>query len=199
MASQIQIVNMALHQLGAARITSMTDDSEAARVATDIWDICRDSVLVDHNWNFATSRATLAELSTTPDFGYDHQFVLPTDPYCLRVLGMPSTDSIAEYKYRVETVKVGAQIYRVLLTDETACEIEYIGRITDTTLYHPKFVDALAARLASEMAMKITESRNKEKLAWEKYKMILVDARSVDAMEGTPEVIEAEEWLDARE
>jgi hypothetical protein len=197
MASQIQIVNMALHQLGAVRITSMTDDSDEARVATDIWDICRDSVLVDHNWNFATRRATLAELSTTPDFGYDHQFILPTD--CLRVLGMPGADSIAEYKYRVETVLVGAQQYRVLLTDETACEIEYIARITDTTLFHPKFVDALAARLAADMAMKITESRNKEKLAWEKYKMTLVDARSVDAMEGTPEVIEAEEWLDARE
>jgi hypothetical protein len=197
MASQIQIVNMALHQLGTARITSMSDDSDEARVATDIWDICRDSVLVDHNWNFATRRATLAELSTTPDFGYDHQFVLPTD--CLRVLGMPGADSIAEYKYRVETVLVGAQQYRVLLTDETTCEIEYIAKITDTTLFHPKFVDALAARLASEMAMKITESRNKEKLAWEKYKMILVDARGVDAMEGTPEVIEAEEWLDARE
>lgn len=193
MASQVGIVNLALIQLGEARITALTDDSEAARIATDIWEMCRDSVLVDHNWNFATTRTTLAALSTAPDFEYAYQFPLPTA--CLRVIEMHEPD----YKFRVERVKIGANEYRVLLTDEATCEIRYIAKMTNTGVYHPKFVDALAARLAASMALALTGSKTKEKLAWEKYRLILADARSCEAMEGTPRVLEANEWLDARE
>lgn len=193
MASQTEIVNMALHKLGANRVTAITDDSKEARTATDVWGPCRDSVLQDHLWNFATRRATLAQLSSDPDWGYDYQFQLPTD--CLRVIEMSDPD----YEFRVETVKVGAQEYKVLLTDESTAEISYIARIENTGFYSSKFVDALAARLAAEMAFTLTGSTRKEKMALDAYQLILSDARSVDAMEGTPMPVQAEDWLDARE
>lgn len=187
MASKTDIVNMALRILGAKRISVITEDSEAARIATDVWDIVLDDVLADHNWNFATKRATLAEDSSSPEFGYDNQFQLPTNPYCLRVLRMADIDS----DYKIEG--------RLLLTDESTAQIIYIGRITDTTQFSPKFVAALAARLASEMAYPLLQSLNKKKMAMEDYQMKIRDARWADGVEGSVDKIEAEEWIDARE
>ena len=187
MAGKIDIINMALRILGEAPLTAITDDSEAARIADDIWDICVDDVLADHNWNFATCRASLAEDAESPEFGYDNQFQLPTNPYCLRVIRMEDIDS----EYKIER--------RFLLTDEGEAKIIYIGRITDTTHFSPKFVTALAYRLAAEMAYPLLQSITKKKLAIENYKMQLIDARAVDGMEGSVEKIEAEEWINARE
>lgn len=187
MAGKTDIINMALTQIGAQPITGPTDESEQNRVANRVWDICRDDVLADHNWNFATCRATLAQDVSSPDFGYDNQFVLPTNPYCLRVVRMADIDT----DYKVEG--------RLLLTDDSEAQIIYIGRVTDTTKFSPKFTSALASRLAAEMAYPVMQSISKKKLAMEDYKMKLVDARCVDGMEGSVEKIEAEEWIDARD
>lgn len=186
MAGKIDIINFALRIIGAAPITAITEDSEAARIADDVWDICVDDVLADHNWNFATCRATLAEDAESPDFGYDNQFVLPINPYCLRVIRMADIDT----EYKVEG--------RLLLCNDSEAQIIYIGRITDTTEFSPKFVSVLAARLAAEMAYPLLQSVSKRKLAMDDYKMKLVDARCVDGMEGSVEKIEAEEWIEAR-
>jgi len=187
MAGKIDIINFALRILGQAPITAITDDCEAARIADDVWDICVDDVLADHNWNFGTFRASLAEDANSPEFGYSNQFTLPTNPYCLRVIQMEDIDS----EYKVEG--------RLLLTDEGEAKIIYIGRVTDTTKFSPKFISALAAKLASEMAYPLLQSITKKKLAMEDYRMKLVDARAVDGMEGSVDKIEAEEWINARE
>lgn len=186
MAGKIDIINMALRILGSQPITAITDDSEGARIANTVWDIVVDDVLADHNWNFATVRATLAEDAESPEFGYDNQFVLPVNPYCLRVVRMADIDS----EYKVEG--------RLLLTNEGEAQIIYIGRIDDTTKFSPKFVSALASRLAAEMAYPLLQSITKKKLAMEDYLFKLREARSVDGMEGSVEKIEAEEWIESR-
>jgi hypothetical protein len=184
MASKIQIVNYALRLLGVARLTALDDDVEGARVADDVYDICRDDVLSDHNWNFATKRDTLAALEDAPEFGFDVQYQLPND--CLRVVQMEDLDSV----YKVEG--------KYLLTNESAANIIYIAQITDTTYYSPKFVSCLAARLAAEMAFPLTSSKSKEQLMWELYEAKITEARWVDGVEGSADQLETEDWIEAR-
>ena len=187
MASKTDIVNMALRILGAARVTIITEASEQARIARDVWDIVSDDVLVDHNWNFATRRATLAQDAEDPEFGYDNQWVLPVNPYCLRVVRMANIND----EYKVEG--------RLLLNNDSEAQIIYIARITDTTEFSPKFISALASRLAAEMAFPLLQSVRKKDAAMKDYQMKLVDARCVDGMEGSVEKIEAEGWINARD
>lgn len=185
MASKIQIVNYALRLLGAGRLTALDDDVEQARVADDVYDICLDDVLVDHNWNFATKRDDLAALEDAPEFGFDVQYQLPND--CLRVVQMQDLDSV----YKVEG--------RYLLTNEGEANIIYIAQITDTTKFSPKFVSCLAARLAAEMAFPLTSSKTKEQLMWGIYKEKITEARFVDGMEGSADQLETEDWIEARD
>ena len=73
MPSTVDICNLALQRLGAKPISSLSDDSTAARECNRVYDHARDSELRSHPWNFARKRASLAASSTVPAFGYDFQ------------------------------------------------------------------------------------------------------------------------------
>ena len=100
MATEVSICSNALRRLGDDPITSLTDDTERARLCNAFYADARDACLRSHPWNFAITRASLAQLSATPVYGFDYQFALPTDPFCLRVLAMEFED----YVFKVENL-----------------------------------------------------------------------------------------------
>ena len=98
------------------------------------------------------ARASLAKRTTSPVFGYDDEYQLPTD--CLRVVEVPES--------RLPWVVEG----RKLLSDEGApLNIRYIRREEDPNQYDPLLFSAIAARLALEMAEELTQSNTKRELA----------------------------------
>ena len=171
MASDVAICNTALNRLGANTITSFTENSKEARLCNSEYSGIRDQVLRAHPWNCAISRATLAQDSDAPSFGFAYQYTLPTDPYCLRVLQM-ETEVI---NFKVEG--------RKLLTDEATAKIMYIGRVTDPEEYDSLFIDTLSARIAFEFSFNITGSRTLQGDMFDLYNQKLALARSFDAQE----------------
>ena len=94
MATEVSICSNALRRLGDDPITSLTDNTERARLCNSFYEDTRDAVLRLHPWNFAITRTSLAKLSDAPAYGFSNQFSLPTSPYCLRVLAMEYEDYI---------------------------------------------------------------------------------------------------------
>jgi len=92
MATDVSICSNALRRLGDDPITSLSDDTERARLCNAFFGEARDTILRSHTWNFAITRAKLSKLSATPAYGFDYMYALPTSPYCLRVLEMEYTD-----------------------------------------------------------------------------------------------------------
>jgi len=119
MASVVDICNSALNQIGASNIISLTEDSKAARLCNQRYEFVRDATFRAHPWNSLTTRVALAPDTATPVFEFTQQFTLPTDPFCLRVLGL----SDANILYRIEG--------RKLLCNESTIEMLYIARVTD--------------------------------------------------------------------
>jgi len=192
MASNVGIVNAALIKLGEATITSLSDSSKPARLANAIFEDIRDAVLQAHPWNFALARASLAANATAPTWGYDYAYDLPTAPnYCLKVVGIES-DDIEGVVWKVE----GRQI----VTDEGApLKIVYLKQVTDPNQFSALFREALAARLAAELAEPLKQSGPMAEAMRELYERKLQEARFADATEGTPDVVTADEWLNARQ
>lgn len=216
MTSELDIYNLALTRIGHEPVSSLTEASKGADRCRLHYPAMRDAVLRAHPWNFAIRRAALAQLSFTPAFEFTYAFALPTDPYCLKVLrtsyeaeGYSST-SVYGYpglvgygampiEYRIETVSIDGTDVRALLCNESSMSIEYIARITDTSQYDALFVDALAARLAAEIAIAMTDNHAASRTMMEFYQMKLSEARVVDAQEGTPrDVVNTDAWLIAR-
>ena len=85
MPSKVDICNEALNMLGANTITSLTETTKTAALCNRFIDTEIDYLLRLHRWNSAVSEAGgLSNTGVTPTIGWLFEFVLPSDPYCLR-------------------------------------------------------------------------------------------------------------------
>ena len=191
--STVSICNTALDLLGTDTITSLADDSKAARFCARNFERVRDAVLRAYPWNCALARASLAALAETPAWGYANQFQLPEGPvpaYCLRVLAINGEVDFG-LTYKIEGRKI--------LTDVAApLEILYIARIEDTALFDALLIDAIAARLALDAAYPLAGSVSLAQAMSQAYAEKLAEARQVDAQEGSPDAFITGDWLESR-
>lgn len=197
MPSVVDICNEAMDLLGAATITSLTENSKEARLCNRRFETVRDAVLRAHNWNVAIFRTSLAKNASSPAFGFTNQFTLPTNPYCLRVISLHTSNvdnDISPYDTQAMFKIEG----RSVLTDEGTCNIIYIGRVTDTEQYDSLLSSAIAHRLASETAYAITGSTSVSQQIFQLYQQRLTEARSMDAIEGKPDRIITEDFTNIR-
>jgi hypothetical protein len=163
----------------------LDDESKAGLICKERYYLLRDEVLRTHPWKFAKKRVSLALLDETPVFGYDYAYQLPTD--CLRVLGSEYADT----EFKVEGRKV--------LTNETTMYLSYVSRIEDVSQYDAEFCEALACRIAADIAYAITNNASLTETMMKVYREKLAEARSVSAMEGTPDNLVVDDWINARE
>tara|TARA_R100000664_G_scaffold15166_1_gene23614 strand:+ start:8772 stop:9368 length:597 start_codon:yes stop_codon:yes gene_type:complete len=197
MPSVVDICNEAMDLLGAATITALTENSKEARLCNRRFETVRDAVFRAHTWNVSIKRATLALDTETPAFGFSYQFSLPTDPYCLRVISFWNSNvnnDVAAYDSNVMFKIEG----RKVLSNEGTCSIIYIARVTDTEQYDPLLSSTIAHRLASETAYAITGSNSLAQAMYSLYQARLSEARSMDALEGYPEQLQADTYTNAR-
>ena len=187
MASVVDICNSALNLIGASNILSLTEDSKSARICNQRYINVRDATFRSHPWNCLLRRATLASDTETHHFDFSNQFTLPTDPFCLRVLQLQDQDLV----YKVEGRKI--------LANTTEIKLLYVARVEDPNEYDQLLVEALAARLAADIAYALVNSASLMMQLNQMYKAKLVEARFVDANEGTPATINNESSLTVAE
>ena len=159
--SPVNICNRALQELGAKRITSLTENSRNAIACNEAYDVIRQATLREHRWNFAKARIQLAADSAAPVFGRARAFTLPTD--CLRVLEPYPEDDLNDRDWEVED---GA-----IYTDwDAPLNIRYITDVTNVQKMDPCYREYLSARLALALCELITQSNQKKIHAvnWEK-------------------------------
>lgn len=138
--NSIDICNQALLRIGAAEIASLTEQAQEAMYCSRFYGLVRQASLRQFPWNFAAVVEELAQLAEDPgDWEYAYQ--LPAG--CLRVLGL------------VEAVPFEVRGRRVV-TDSETCTLRYTSDIEDVNQWDPLFADAVAYRLAAELAMPIT-------------------------------------------
>lgn len=142
MASKIQIINAALAKLGQTQLTSLSENNESARTANALYDFVVEKVISRGPWSRARSRARLAQLASTPAFGYSYAYALPTTPSVVHVIRLVEGED-----YTIEGNK--------LLCDYTSANIVFTGIITDATAYGSYLTEAITASLAAEMAASI--------------------------------------------
>lgn len=189
--SETDIANMALMKVGAKPpIVTLTEDSDNARLCNRFFASVRDALLRGHPWNCAIHRKTITALAAAPDSDYDHQFQLPTNPWCLRILQVGAVED-QPIEWRIEG--------RRLLCNESSVPIVYVKRITDTNEFDALLVDALVLKLAIKIVMPLTQNEKMaEWLIKELEGISLPEARSVDAQESSVREIVADTWENSR-
>lgn len=144
MASEVDIANSALIDMGEPSINSLDQVTERADAIRAVFEGQRDWLLEQHPWNFAKARVDLAPVLEPPLYGYSTAFRLPSD-----FLALISTEPKLQ-QFKVEN--------RLLLCDEAVLAINYTRRVTNPDDMPPSFREALAALIGSKVAKKITGS-----------------------------------------
>ena len=185
--SEVAICNLALQDLGRGlMITALDENSQAARSCRLRYPFARDACLRAYDWNFAAARASLPALAAPPAFGFANAFQLPAD--CLFVRQVCGDDAAS---WTIENGK--------LLTDLAApLNIAYTRAETSPASFDALFVEALAARIAADVAVSLTESSGKAQALWQVYQAKLAEARRRDAQEGGRGRSIDVEWLASR-
>lgn len=194
MASQTEIINNGLEEVGADTITSIDEGSKNANVASKIYAMHRQKLLRRHTWNFATKRIKLAQSATDPVYEFDHQYPIPSD--FLRVVSVSDNeDGLGTVRYKMEYDTTAG---RTILCSSEEVWLRYIADITDTQKFDPTFAYCLSLSMATVFAVKIANSNT---LAAEKRKDLTLElraARSVDGQEDYPERMPDGSWANSR-
>lgn len=176
MISETSICNQALSWLGAREITSLEDPSTEAEYCRNNYPFLRDAVLEERMWTFATERAT-STVADLDDWGILYKHPIPLDWMAV---------------YRVYSDVNGtnsdwSREGRYILAPETTVYMWGLKRITDTGQMSTMFVEALAARLAADLAIPLTENRQLQVDMWNLYQQKLKEAAARDGMQGRNE------------
>ena len=194
-ASETEVVNAALIELSIKTIASLSEDREIARVANIKYPRARRSLIRTYRWNFAKQRSVaLAPESDAPNFGFTYKFTVPDDT--LHVFGI-FDENEPQNNYTSSKIPWKRED-GFILCDENPLYIYYLKDITNTTMFDPLFDDALALKLAIDLAFKSTAGAEREEQLTQKFLDVMRKAKLANAIENMPETIEASEWIDSR-
>ncbi len=197
-ATDEDIVNLALSRIGAKSITVLATDTTVEAVqARVVYFNARDTLMRAHPWNFLSLRVELTDSGVDPVFGWDNGFLLPSD--LLRVISVHATDDNQDQPpYRLEKQELSETLTDVLLINSSTCWIRYVYLETDPAKWIADFQDALAWVVASELALVLPVSVSKYDVLERKAEKTLTYAKSIDGMEDYPERIPAGSWVTDR-
>jgi len=189
--SEVAICNQALGWLGGDLIISLNDDTVEAKLCKANYEPLRDTVLEEREWTFAVKRLELVELADSPLYGFDKAFQIP--PEVIRVLqasrfdarvtggGIGSTATMQGKETRIEWLREGQTI---VANNADRVVIRALIRITDTTKFTPAFGQALAARIAMDLAIPLTNSKAMQTAMAQMYGEKITLAAASDGMQG---------------
>lgn len=190
MASQIDICNIALSNIGCLNVQSLTDETESARLLTLNWERCLDGVLREFPWNFAT---VVRPLNLSDDFvpGYEYGYVYPFE--CKKLWEVYRNPD-----YPMDFVVRFNGTGKFIATNAPMAFAKYTVRVDDTSLYDPSFTEALIYKLAYEIANAKTGNSQLTQEMGQRYQIALAKAYHDTATEGRKENIYPKRYIDAR-
>jgi len=176
------IANLALGNLGEASIQSLSDNNARARACSSRIDDVIVTILRMHVWNSALERKLLTNIGE-PIFGWNYIYQLPAD--YIKVVEVEPVS-----KYMVEKKNI--------LSNEKTLYLLYVATPTDINNLDPLLVEAIAMKLAWEIAETLTSKAGLKQEMMQKYIISLQEARSANSKDRTPERRERNSYYDAK-
>jgi hypothetical protein len=173
MSSDVEICNIALSRVAHTQpIASLTEKSKAAELCRMFYGPMRELVLQAFPWPFAGSIVALADIGT-PAPGWAYRYRYPADCLKVRNIVQPGTrralTSDLEIPYQIGYDAGG----RVIHTDQPGAVCRFTFKVEDSTFFDPQFADALAWRVAMELALPLSSKPDLQQFANQSYQMAM--------------------------
>ncbi len=180
MTSAVAVCSNALLLLGDDPIASFDENSERARLCSNLWPMVRNDFLRRHTWACTRKRVILAPEATTPDFDWAYQFLLPGD--WVRTIQIGEIGSRDPYQMEG----------RRILADTSTLYFVYVWANTDTEQWDSAMVDAACAEMCARLAYPITQSASLAELKRTEANHAMRVAKAIAGQDNEPE-----DWADS--
>lgn len=208
----VDICNLALLRAGGAKIESLSERSRNADILRTLFPMMRDSVLQDHDWDFARKELALTEITNSWQ-GWNKAYSYPADCFCVRYIYNGENAAlynsyfgayaypgpflpITDIPFEVRQNDVGGN--RIILTDMDRAYAIYTASTSNSGLYSPLFIDALACRLAAELAQTLIINMQVHQAQMQKYIALLASAKSSSSNEDVEYPVQTSQFTRAR-
>ena len=156
--TNIKITNGALILLGSDEITSFTDGSDAAKMASQLYPDVKNMALGLYDWSFALKKKTLARSATAPINEWTYSYPLPADiltkvPQAVYNSTSTGVSPITAYEIYDSSIYTGA----------TTIVIDYLSTETTEASMPSYFVQLLKYMMAWHLAEPVTDQAAKAK------------------------------------
>lgn len=194
-SSPTEVCNLALSWLAGGRILSLDDEGTAAQLCKANYDLSRKAVLEEREWTFAVKRSQLPALAEEP-LVYSAAFLVPPD----LLYSIAVTDPSQHVNTRNPNPKQiihsfeGDRIYAYL----DIINIKYIFDLTNTQQFSGLFDQTLAAHIAMNIAIPLTENKAHFENMAGLYQINLEKAAASDGMQGTREKLDRSQMEQSR-
>jgi len=189
--TKIDICARALIMIGAQPISSFSDGSTEALVASNIYDDVVEASLTRHRWRFATTQQQLSLLTNTPTGRYDYAYQIPTSPAVLQIITLTVNDYVIPYS------RYQNYIYLNGYGSNNEVIMDYIYKV-DESYFPAHFRLALEYELASIFAGSVARDSNMiEQFKTLSERQFLV-AKNIDSAETTSKVLDTNRFINMR-
>ena len=179
MNDRLSVINAALMKVGLPLAADVNDCD---------WNA---STIYEAVAEFATRFAVLTRSAAEPAFGFRYAYAMPSG--CLRVVDVRCGEDLRSPKARF--VVSGKLVY----ANVSPCNARYVARELDPADWPTDFADAVAARIAAEIANLSAQTMSMTPGLIQLYQLSLAQAQSIDATETTERVPLDESILRTRE
>lgn len=143
--TRTQVCKQAIMRLGS----SETMIKQPMVFANSFYDQTLEELLSDVPWAFAKKQVSIVADGTAPTQGFAKRYPLPADfLQLIRVENIDSSENFGQWEI------VGAFVHTDL---GTPIKIDYTAKQTNVGSFPPAFIEALIARIASKIAMPLTQ------------------------------------------
>ena len=199
MASAVDICNLALARIGdIANVQAIDPPEDSAQGAhcARFYPMARESMLESYDWAFSRARITLTPIDTDDVTAWAYTYAMPTT--ALRAINVLIPESESPQEFELERDASGVTAIR---TNAANAVLRYTLKVTDTALYSPLFIDALAWLLASYLAGPIIKGDAGAAMAkncLQAYLLAFAKATASDANQGLGGDDHAAPWIEDR-
>ena len=204
MTSEVSICNQALGWLGQDAITSLDDRNKAAEICNNNYPDLRRDLIEGTAWSFALQRRILTQDNSDDEnrWGNYKWYAVPDPDNALmvhRVFADPQERIQAIWFLEGSFVVVrqnlqltsGAGIPPALAASGSLLYAKIVYDVVNPAKFSPKFAQALAARLAADICIPLTSSRQLQTDMWALYDLKLTDAIGSNGTQGANEKIQS--------
>jgi hypothetical protein len=207
--NNFDVCNLALSFIGNTRpITSFADNTTESILCDRFYNIARESLLVEFPWGFAKkscvglTQAVTVDVVTsveTPEehAKYGYVYLFPDD--ALRIVSVKYGAESQGMTNEFEIIYVlDGEPSKRIVCDVKDAKVEYIVNVEDVNMFSSTFIEALAWKLASMIAVGLAKDTRVAQYCGQMYMTSVEKAKHIEALQNNKPVNLGNRFMAAR-